>query len=272
MTLCILYKDNANNIHIASDSRLTMASNSFADVGIKVISVPYRIYHPSSEGKTELAYEGELGMCYAGSTLNALILKESIMEVLKNLQFIPDETQITLENIAKIVFKAYKNISSKITETAVGKNGIAEIYLAGKLFHDTTYKAFQFKTDQYNQHSCNEVLTNQNYILAGSGKTRAEKYLETIGSETTLLDLMNSLKETIEDKTIDDVDGAIQYGKFIQNKFVTYGIAQFNQDSGDIHYFRSSLDLNSSEFTAKYGEFFLSYQFIDPFDTFKNDF
>lgn len=266
MTLCILYKDENNNIHIASDSRLSMSKNSYTDVGIKVISIPYRIHNPTENNITTIAYEGEFAMCYAGSTLNALILKESIIEILKNLQFIPGKTSLTLNNIAKIVFKVYKNISRKITETSVGENGVASIYLAGKLEEDTTYRAFEFLTNLNNEHSYKEILISEKYFLAGSGKGAAEEYLSEV-ENINLSNLLLSLKHTIDNTDINDVGGSIQYGKFQKEKFVTYGILELSKNY-DVHYFRASLDLNSKEFSIGYNDFFLSYQYIDPF---KND-
>ena len=81
MTLCAIWREN-NGVHFASDSRLTIAQNSYADVGIKVLSLPYRIYSPrDSAGARTLDVSGELGMCFAGSAVSSLFVKEAVAEV-----------------------------------------------------------------------------------------------------------------------------------------------------------------------------------------------
>jgi len=93
MTLCVVWRD-ANAVHFLSDSRLTMKAGSFADVGVKVLGVPYRVYSPSDhDGNRTLDFAGDLGMCFAGGAVNSLCVKETVADALLRLQHIPGHTR-----------------------------------------------------------------------------------------------------------------------------------------------------------------------------------
>src|SRR5438876_876434 len=131
MTLCVVWRQN-NDVHFGSDSRLTLAPHFYADVGIKVLSLPYRIYSPydPSGGRTLVA-SGEIGMCFAGSAVSSLFIKESVAEVLKELQYAPGYTNISMGGIANFIFAAYRSISREVCSTAIGRNGRAAVVIAG---------------------------------------------------------------------------------------------------------------------------------------------
>jgi hypothetical protein len=115
MTLCAVWKYR-NRVHFASDSRVTIDENSYADIGIKVLSLPYNIFSPTDSitRKRTLDLSGELGMCFAGSTVNSLFIKESVGELLKELEYVPGYSNINMDGLARIVFKAYRIISNEI--------------------------------------------------------------------------------------------------------------------------------------------------------------
>jgi len=65
MTLCMAWRSNGS-VHFASDSRLTVARNSYTDVGIKVSALPFTVLEPApAETNTprRVALSTELGMC-----------------------------------------------------------------------------------------------------------------------------------------------------------------------------------------------------------------
>lgn len=136
MTLCIAWRNNGT-VHFASDSRLTMATNSYADVGIKVMSLPYTVLEPAGQGDKQraIAFTGDLGLCFAGSAVSSLTLKEAIVEVLKTLQYAPGYTDTSMAGIADFIFTAYKIVSREICRTALGPNGRASILVGGVCRH-----------------------------------------------------------------------------------------------------------------------------------------
>lgn len=270
MTLCIVSRFNGQ-IHFASDSRLKIDSNSYADVAIKVLALPYRIYSATDQdGNKTLDYEGELGMCFAGSAVNSLFIKETITEIIKNLQYAPPLTDVSFDKLVTIIFKAYKVISKAVCETVLAERGISEIFIAGFCPKEKGLRVYKFETNPIsNSQSFSEVLrTEGEYILSGNGKNRAEQFLKTLTEPTIMRDLLLALKETIDDTNVEDVGGHIQYGVLGGNAFITHGIVEY-LENGEIKYWRGFIDLNGGEFMSASDDLVLSYSYIDPFDTFR---
>ncbi len=264
MTLCMAWKSD-DTVHFASDSRLTIAKDSYADVGIKVLTLPLTILNPAqqdSNAPRTIALQTDLGMCFAGSAVNSLMIKESIVEVLKGLQHAPGYTDTSMEGIANFVFTAYKIISKEICQTSIGKNGIADILIAGQCTQAKSLRVFQLSTDRLNKHTITEILTDRAHVFLGTGAVVAEENLPQSPNDR---DYFNVLKLVIEDNTVPTVGGHIQYGCFKGHKFVVYGLVELA--SPDVHYWRGALDLNSKEFMAGHSSFVPSFPYIDPFST-----
>lgn len=263
MTLCAVWKEN-EKVHFASDSRLTLATNSYADIGIKVLSLPYRIYSPQdSYGACTLDVTGELGMCFAGSAVSSLFVKESIAEVLKKLQYAPSYSNISMSGLANLIFTAYRLISIEVCRTSIGENGRAAIVIAGWCTEKERVRTFSMETDSNNEHSYKEILTGPNeYLFIGSGKKKAEAVLS---SRSSSIDYLNALKAVIDDPQEDSVGGSIQYGQFEGREFKISGIVELNNG---VHYWRGALDLNSNEFMGRHDALVPGLKYIDPFNTF----
>lgn len=268
MTLCAVWRYN-DNVHFASDSRVRIAENSYADIGIKVLSLPYNIYSPtdSNTGKRSLDISGELGMCFAGSAVNSLFIKESVGELLKDLQYIPGYSNINMDGLAQIVFKAYRIISNKICQTAIGGNGRAALVIAGWCAGNKCIRTFILETDDQNQHSYREILmaNNQSHFI-GSGCKSAKSRLPKNPSN---FDYLKILKSVIDDSNIPSVGGSIQYGCFEGNKFRLSGVVALEDDVENVRYWRGALDINSPEFMDGSDVLIPGFMFIDPFKTFQ---
>src|SRR5690606_32479018 len=82
LTLCIAWRAGGN-VHMASDSRLSFGSAGTTDCAIKVVRMPFRIEGPMEDGKPgQMLTEGDIGLCFAGSAVAALMAKEAIAEVI----------------------------------------------------------------------------------------------------------------------------------------------------------------------------------------------
>jgi hypothetical protein len=186
--------ESNGTVHFASDSRLTVAQNSYADVAIKISTLPITIYDPS-EGNMSIprtvAHNAVLGMCFAGSAVNSLTIKESVTEVLKGLQHVPGYTDISMNGIASFVFKVYQMISEEVSKTALGSNGIASILIGGYCTVQNKVRVFHLSTDRCFYHTITEVLTDRSYIFIGSGAQQAEADLP---QEPTNSDYFNILR------------------------------------------------------------------------------
>lgn len=241
MTLCIAWKDVAGNIHLASDSRVTVANNSFEDVAVKLTRISCEIFPPSSSiSAGEGVIRISLGMAFAGSHLGAYVIKESLVEVLGRLQYVPGSTEISMDKIAKIAFHAYEKLSNKLCSTSIGSKGICEIFLAGYCPKMKAPRAFKLSTNpQSNLCSCSEILTaNSNQIeLSGSGKNATSLQANLSTSP------LRALKDVIDDITREDVGGAYQYGICTEDFriFCEYLI----DSNGYPAYMRAGLNINT---------------------------
>jgi hypothetical protein len=264
MTLCVVWRTN-DVVHFASDSRVTLAKNSYANIGIKVLSLPYNIYSPYDciTKERSLDVSGELGICFAGSAINSLFLKESVAELLKELQYVPNYTNISMDSLSKLIFTAYRLISKEICSTAIGGNGRAALVVAGWCIEKKCIRTFLLETNDENNHSCNEILTkpNQHYFL-GSGASQAKDLLPSNPSNT---DFLTVLKKVIDDENVGSVGGSIQYGHFDNSKFKLSGIVELSES---VHYWRGALDVNSDDFLSTNDTLIPGLSFIDPFNTF----
>lgn len=264
MTLCAVWKYR-NKVHFASDSRVTIDKNSYADIGIKVLSLPYNIFSPTDSITRErsLDLSGELGMCFAGSAVNSLFIKESVGELLKELQYVPGESNVNMDGLARIVFKAYRIISSEICKTAIGGNGRAALVIAGWCIGNKSIRTFILETNDQNQHSCREILTANNQChFIGSGRSTAESRLPINPSN---LDYLKILKSVIDDSNIPSVGGPIQYGCFEGNKFRLSGVVALDDEVENVRYWRGALDINSPDFIGDDDVLIPGFKFIDPF-------
>lgn len=255
MTLCIAWRDGKGHVHLASDSRVTVAANSFEDVAVKVTRIPCEIFPPSSDlVNGDEIIRISLGMAFAGSHLGAYVIKESLVEVLGRLQFVPGVTEISMDKIVKIAFHAYEKLSKKLCSTSIGKNGISEIFLVGFCLKQEKVRAFKLSTNPTtNIHSCTEILVNGSprIELSGSGKT-ATSLQANLNTNP-----LRALKDVIDDSSRQDVGGSFQYGVCTTKSFEIF--CEYLIDPNGIPaYMRAGLNINTMISANNYDDLFIS--------------
>ena len=255
MTLCIAWRDTQGVIHLASDSRVTVASNSYEDVAVKVTRILCEVFPPSSNlSNGNGVIRIPLGIAFAGSHLGAYVVKESLVEVLSRLQFVPGVSEISMDKIVKIAFHAYEKLNKRLCSTSIGKNGISEIFLTGFCPKHAAVRAFKLSTDPLtNTHSCNEILTKgaPQVELSGSGKNAPS--LQNKLSNNPL----RALKDVIEDATRLDVGGAFQYGICTAQDFQIF-CEYLIDPTGWPAYLRAGLDINSMISANDFDDLFIA--------------
>src|SRR5471032_716914 len=126
MTLCIAWKTDAGQIHLAADSRVTLGVAS-ADVAVKVAALPYHVIGVGSADVTgKFILQGEIGVTFCGSTVSMFALKESIAEVLLHLQCI-DENTVSLYGICEIIFATYKQILPQVVNATLSSAAVTNL-------------------------------------------------------------------------------------------------------------------------------------------------
>lgn len=258
MTLCIAWRDENDNIRLASDSRITVAENSCEDVAVKITRIPCEVFPANTKAIAGTGFKIPLGMAFAGSHICAYVIKETLVEILSRLCHIPSETELSLDKICKIAFFAYEKLSRKVCSTSIGKNGICEIFIVGYCPRTKKQRAFKFTTDTYNKHSYSEILTEKgNRIeLSGSGKSAPSLQMDLESNPT------RALKAVINDQSRPDVGGSLQYGVLSDSDFEIF-CEITNTSNNSPSYMRAGLDVYDIISTADGDDLFIFPKLAD---------
>lgn len=260
MTLCLAWRDRNHHVHLASDSRVIVASNSFEDIAVKVTRIPCEIFPPSSSFATGTGnYQISLGMAFAGSHVGAYTIKESLIEVLGRLQYVPGVTELSMDKIVKIAFHTYESLSKKLCSTSIAEKGICEMFLVGLCLKSKSVRAFKFSTDPTtNVHYRTEILVGPAppVEMIGSGKNASSL------QASVSADPIRALKTVINDPSRQDVGGAVQHGICANSDFTIY-CEYMTVDDESPAYIRAGLDINAINNSMNYDDLIVSVLFSE---------
>lgn len=269
MTL-VITKKIGQNVTISSDSRISFGSSGYIDFGIKIFSIPVKIYSPTDEltNITRLVYNHNLGMGVIGSTVNAYTVKESIYEILQNLQYLPTHTDVSMLGICNLVFKVYKKVVTDL-KLILGKGGFCQIVLAGYCPLEKKIRTFEFTMElvegEYTA-EMNEILQDTDICFYGSGTETGGK----VASQNTEFNTLQIIREVINNASIESVGGGLQYGEFDREfNFRIFGVEDYELNSDgsfkQYNYTLRGINLYQEEFERDVDGFHISYQMKRPF-------
>ncbi|MFI5252575.1 MAG: hypothetical protein ACHQQQ_09130 [Bacteroidota bacterium] len=267
MTLCIAWKQN-NQVHFASDSRAKIGKVSF-NHAIKVFSVPVKIIGPigPKDHHPSKYYEQNIGICFSGNILNGYTLKETLIYTLSKLQVVPGITDVSMDQICKLIAKFYNHYSVTLSELLF-ERGLSIVLVTGYCPKLQKVRTFKFKFD-----IGTSVTTNFNEILVedgdiefiGSGETQAKILFKKITSTPPL----EILKQVIIEQKEPTVGGAIQFGEIKLRDFEVCGIRDYLIDHTSrkvtTEFYFNGLPLMEDPYAVKWDEFFIKQTFKDPF-------
>ena len=212
---------------MASDSRFSFPSNQHLDIGIQVFSVPVKIYAPTNEGNiTELYKSFTIGMCVAGSTTNAYLVKESIYEILQYLQFAPYSTDVSLIGVCEVIKKVFQKTSQDVCNI-LSNTGVSGIIITGNCPEKDTFRTFKFTLDTSNypiKSEYQEILIEDGIEFMGSGENIGKEIYDAHNEYNSL----KIIKEVIISGRDNSVGGGLQYGEFNINKdFIIRGVQDY---------------------------------------------
>jgi hypothetical protein len=253
--------------HLASDSRFSFGQMGHIDFGIKVFSVPVKIYAPTTGGVTELYKSFTIGMCVAGSTTNAYIVKEAIYEILQYLQFAPPYTECSMIGICEVVKKVFQKTSQDIC-AILRDSGISGIIITGNCPEQDKFRTFKFTLDTSNypiQAEYSEILEEDGIEFMGSGSEIAKEFYDKNPTWHSL----KIIKETINSNRDTSVGGGLQYGEYNINKdFIIRGVQDYEIDNDGYPQYKLMLrgvEIYKDEFEANDSDFHIAYPFLAPF-------
>ncbi|EAA5285688.1 hypothetical protein PJ81_08820 [Salmonella enterica subsp. enterica] len=198
-------------------------------------------------------------MAFAGSHICAYVIKETLVEVLSRLMYIPGKTELSMDKICNIAFYAYEKLSKRVCSTSIAANGICELFIVGYCFKAKKERAFKFSTNASNNtHSYNEILINatNNIEMSGSGKNAP--------SLQPLINInpLKALKAVIDDPSRQDVGGSLQYGILSNTDFQIYYEYTYDQN-GWPAYMRAGLNINEIISSSAEDDLFIAPLIID---------
>lgn len=269
MTLVIEHRLN-NHISLSSDSRISFGTAGHIDYGIKVFSVPVKIYSPTSSETniTNLDYDYKLGLAVVGSAINAYTVKESVYEILQHLQNLPGYTDLSMEGIAGLVFKVFKKTTLDLGDI-IQANGICELILAGYCPIQNKVRIYKFSCDTSTypiRPFHEEILIASGIEFFGSGKTEANN----IYTQNINLSPLHIIRQVINAGKVATFGGGLQYGEFVINNFTIYGVENYElNDDGTFKeylYTLRGINLYKDEFERGDDGFHVAYKFKRPFE------
>jgi hypothetical protein len=213
-------------------------------------------------------YSHRIGMCYAGNLNSAYNVKETVQQALSSLQVIPGFTEVSMDNVCKLVTELHEEIVKNACNSLY-KKGISGLIITGFCPKTEKIRTFLIDVDDSSfpiKSVSKEILSTSGDIeFLGSGKSEAESKFKSL-METPPLQI---LKSVIEGKN-DTVGGAIQYGAISDYDFKVYGIKDYLIDH-DKKKFRPIFSLNGvnllrDPFMIRNTGFHLQQTYIMPFE------
>lgn len=269
MTLVIAHK-TGKQISLSSDSRITFGTAGHIDYGIKIFTVPVKIYSPTraETNTSDIVYDYKLGLAIVGSAMNSYTVKESVFEILQNLQYIPGYSDLSMDGIASIVFKVFNKTTLDFGQL-MQKNGISILVLTGLCPISAKIRVFKFYCDITNypiEPSYEEILKDDGVEFFGSGKTEAE----IIYKDNPALSPLHIIRQVIKEGEVETVGGGLQYGEFEYNNFRIFGVEDYSLNTDgtfkEYLYTLRGINLYKDEFESWDEGFHIAYSFIRPFE------
>lgn len=254
MTMCVFWKDKANDIHMASDSRLNNGKTEL-DHCLKISRLNCELYEVDNVIGSNRILKGtvKLGISFCGGFVSAYTIKESLAEILNQMVFYPDASNASMDVIAEVAFKVYKKITVDVLAYYMDLEGACSVYIAG--FCPLSKQMEMYKLSVEMDYVSNQVVYSktkcfeqESFIIDGSGATFLKKS-DTLDNhfarayaknkDKPLLDILESV---ISDPACNSVGGSIQYAKCQSNDITLHSMYEYKD--GSVKYMRAGVDIN----------------------------
>lgn len=258
MTLSVVWREQ-DNIHLASDSRLSFGPLGMVDCGIKVSRFPVTVRDADEAGvQGNVVWSGELGVTFAGLATDALMLRDAVAEAVYALQVAEPSNFQGMETLSIFLRDAFILITAE-QWPVTGPRSPTAIIFSGWCVSKDRYHAFYFKRTGLTSYDFREVAMNDGEFMAiGSGSTAFNKIVIAPARQRAVIE---ALELVINDPAETAVGGNVQYGRFKGEQFQPHGVARVDQG---MSYWRGLLDLNHPEFMGKNG-IMTNFPFLDRF-------
>ncbi len=264
MTLVIAQRLN-DKVTFSSDSRMSFQGEGAFDHCIKIFKAPFRLKGPmkSHDDIDKWEFEYNYGLAVIGSTLNAYSVKDSISELIANLQYMSNVSDVSIAGVGSIIFKVYSYISARLCEV-LRERGICEILLGGYcLIHKRIriLRYYSMVVESELKFYYEEILPKDGMLFFGSAKSLAE----SIYNENNSLQPLQIIKKAILSDKDATIGGGLQHGSFSKENFKISGVSEheFNAEGKEVISKQTlrGFELNEQDVFKKPPYLFVSYAF-----------
>lgn len=217
MTLCAVWREN-DEIKFAADTRISFNGELQHFDGAHKIS-PLRmevdLVNPVCLSDEAFFY-GNIGLCFAGSSFNAFVLKDTLIQALRGLLIIDCREIPPFSHYVDKAFEIYTSLSREICHAMAGPAGLATVALGGYCFNQQRYQAYVFTPNPADaSFEKREVaLHNGDYVLFGSGKQAALTRLKDSQQGFNTQMAKHVIESVIACERVPSVGGQVQTGQF----------------------------------------------------------
>ncbi|WP_454889240.1 hypothetical protein [Serratia quinivorans] len=254
MTMCVMWKGDKGNIHVATDSRLSFGEKRL-DHCVKISRLSSLLHEPGDYLDTDkkLVDSRDITIAFCGGFTNAYIVKESLSEILNKLVILYNKQVVSFKDIVDVAFIIYKETSCAMFSTLMDDVYGCLFYIIGYCPLDEEMQAYKFEF-KLNAVSCaydfisSKLFENCNFEISGSGL----KFLQSQGSIIDIVNhsylknkfnpLLDVLNDVINNELCVSVGGAIQYIECTPIGSTLFGHLQI--DGQKVKYMKAGVDLN----------------------------
>ncbi|WP_140182674.1 hypothetical protein [Providencia stuartii] len=252
MTMCVFWKDQSHNIHVATDSRLNFNNNSSLDSCVKISRLKCDIYEPCNSSAEERTPKKsiELVITFCGGFTTAYTIKESLSEILTKIVMVPDTDELSLEKIVDLSKIVFENVSNDIFSALIDDKLACKFYIVGLCPKNKQMEAYEIGYQRSNSlptFSKNRLFSTCSYEFSGSGalflnkNNNVKDVINKAYLKNRISYPLDILQSVIDDKHCDSVGGAIQYAECTPNGNKIFGLLE--NKNGNIKYMRAGIDI-----------------------------
>lgn len=226
MTCAIVWRSN-NQIHLASDSRITFKTgpevDRYADIGVKVMSLYIGV--TGTDYPINSIFQGVYGFCYAGSLHSGTTFKNLIEEILRSFQYIGDGSTVSFKEICEYVVRISSSMTQVFFEELL-RDERWKFIICGYCPLNQSQKAalfsFTFSDGKAIANFSEVAENNDEFCAIGQGESDINKDL--LNQQLTTDKVLCSLYNLTQNENFKGVGGDIQYGCINGELFSIYGI------------------------------------------------
>ncbi len=272
MSLCVAWRFGGK-FCLASESCISIGAEQRM-CGVKVVQVPVRIISATDAqtGNFSTVFQSVFGLTFSGQFLTAYLVRETVSEVLFNLQYVRERESLQFERICEVVFRAYQRVVDDLNAEGFGHD--LDIVLVGTCPASQARKAAQFFRDEADGQLKWKLVLEQSpfsYVALGSGANRFHEVLarRRVTEHRVHFAVLQSLQEIAESRDIPSVGGGLQYGEVeAGGEFRLLGTLDFVKRAGRVEAVQlvRGVDLRTIHEGEGLDDLHVHYSFINPFE------